>query len=315
MSLSLGSNFRMRVLVTGASGMVGKNIIEQSSQFDVELVTPPSRELNLLCKTSVEDFFKDNSVDAVIHCAGLVGGIQANIANPVKFFYDNMQMGLNIIMGAREAGIQKLINLGSSCMYPRDAQNPLKESSVLKGELEPTNEGYAIAKVGASRLCNYIVQEHSDFAYKTLIPCNLYGRHDKFSKHNSHMIPAVIDKVHSAAKNGVDKVEIWGDGTARREFMYAGDLAEIILQALANIRSLPQVLNIGLGYDYSINEYYEAIANVVGFKGSFVHDLTKPVGMRQKLVDVIQMHNQGWKSKTSLKDGVRQTYNFYLEQQ
>lgn len=304
----------MRILVTGANGMVGRNISECAKDNGFELLTPPSSKLNLLSRELIVKYILENDVECVIHSAGVVGGIQANIAHPVKFFHDNMLMGLNIVMASKEANVKKLLNLGSSCMYPRNATNPLREESVLKGELEPTNEGYAIAKAGVSRLCDYIVKESSEYSYRTLIPCNLYGRYDKFGEHNSHMIPAVISKIHEAKLSGKKEVEIWGDGTARREFMYAGDLATIVLESVENIKQLPQVLNIGLGFDYTINEYYEAVAEVVGFNGNFVHDLTKPVGMQQKLVSTDRMNQLGWKANTSLEEGIRKTYEYYLEQ-
>lgn len=304
----------MKILITGSNGMVGKNLVENSASSGYELCTPSSRELDLLNKSDIDSYLQNENIDAVIHCAGIVGGIQANIANPVKFFHDNMLMGLNVIMSAREAGVKKLLNLGSSCMYPRDAKNPLSEDLILKGELEPTNEGYAIAKVGAARLCDYIAKEDESCKYKTLIPCNLYGRHDKFGKHNSHMIPAVIAKIDDAVKSGNKTVDIWGDGTARREFMYAGDLADVIYSALQQIDFIPQVVNVGLGHDYSINEYYDAVAKVIGYQGSFIHDTSKPVGMKQKLVDTTLMTQLGWRAKTSLLDGIQQTYEYYLEQ-
>jgi len=294
--------------------MVGKNILESELASTYTFLTPTSTELNLLDADNVKIYLASNKIDAVIHTAGLVGGIQANIKNPVDFFYKNMQMGLNIIKESYDHGIKKLINLGSSCMYPRNASNPLKEDIILQGELEPTNEGYALAKIGAARLCNYITNEDCSNLYRTLVPCNLYGRHDKFTTHNSHMIPAVIAKIHDAKINGHNEVEIWGDGTARREFMFAGDLADIILNALTKLDSLPQVTNIGLGTDYSINDYYEAIASVIGFNGSFNHDLTKPVGMKQKLVDIEKMKSMGWAAQSSLLSGIEQTYKFYLEQ-
>jgi nucleoside-diphosphate-sugar epimerase len=225
-----------------------------------------------------------------------------------------MQMGLNILTASNDAGITKFLNLSSSCMYPRDAVNPLSEDLILKGELEPTNEGYALAKVTSTRLCEYICQENPERLYKTIIPCNLYGRFDKFDPNQSHMIPAVIRKINEAKKNQLPEIDIWGDGEARREFMYAEDLAEFIFYALDNFTEMPQNLNVGLGKDYTINEYYQAVADVVGYKGEFKHDLTKPVGMRQKLIDVSKLKMFGWDYKTSLETGIQKTYNFYLNE-
>jgi GDP-L-fucose synthase len=227
---------------------------------------------------------------------------------------DNLDMGRNIVWASHQAGIKRLINLGSSCMYPRNHSEPLREETVLKGELEPTNEGYALAKVVTARLCEYIMREDANYQYKTLIPCNLYGRHDKFDPVNSHLIPAIIYKVHLAKHAGQPSVEIWGDGNARREFMFAGDLADAIVQAIKDFDSLPLVMNVGLGYDYTINEYYQAAADVMGYRGSFVHDLSKPVGMARKLVSVEKQKAWGWTAKNDVRTGIEQTYDFYLKE-
>lgn len=303
-----------KILITGSNGMVGRNIVEFEKSKNYMLLTPKSNELNLLDRSSVDNYIKENRPDIIIHCAGIVGGIQANMANPVKFLVDNTQMGLNIIMSSKEAGIKQFINMSSSCMYPRDAKNPLSEELILKGELEPTNEGYAIAKVTSTRLCEYINKENKEFQYKTIIPCNLYGRYDKFNPKHSHMLPAVIKKIHEAKINNQDTLDIWGDGEARREFMYAEDLAYFTYYAIENFDKMPQNINVGLGHDYTINEYYKAIAEVIGYKGKFVHDLTKPVGMKQKLIDDTKLQEFGWKYKTSLKDGIQKIYDYYLEE-
>jgi len=301
----------MKILLTGSNGMVGKNILESplSSQFD--FISPSSSELNLLDKENVSRFMKEHSPDMVIHAAGIVGGIQANIANPVKFLVDNMQMGLNILTEARDSGVQRFMNMSSSCMYPRDAQNPLSEDLILKGELEPTNEGYALAKIASTRLCEYIHREDEGFLYKTVIPCNLYGRHDKFDPNHSHMIPSVIRKIHEAKEQGKEVIDIWGDGLARREFMYAGDLADFVFYAISKFEEMPQNINVGLGHDYTINEYYQTIADIIGYGGEFAHDLSKPVGMKQKLIDDTRLKEFGWKYKTPLKDGIEKTYEFF----
>ena len=302
-----------KILITGSKGMVGRNIVEFSKSKNYILQTPNSSELNLLNRTSVYDYIKINKPDIVIHCAGIVGGIQANMKNPVKFLVDNTQMGLNIIMSTKEAGIKKFINMSSSCMYPREAINPLGEELILKGELEPTNEGYALAKVTSTRLCEYINKEDSSFKYKTVIPCNLYGKYDKFDPKHSHMLPAVIKKIHEAKENNIDS-DIWGSGEARREFMYAQDLADFIYYAIENFDKMPQNINVGLGKDYTINEYYKAISDVIGYKGKFIHDLTKPIGMKQKLIDDTKLKEFGWKHKTSLYEGIKKIYDYYLKE-
>ena len=293
--------------------MVGRNILEHSESNKHIFIAPTSKELNLLDRDAVKASLSREMPDLIIHSGGLVGGIQANIESPVDFLLKNTDMGLNVISSAASVGIKNLINLGSSCMYPRAADNPLNENLILQGELEPTNEGYALAKIVATRLCEYIVREDPTKNYKTLIPCNLYGRHDKYGKANSHLIPAVIRKIHEAKLAGNETVTIWGDGSARREFMNAADLAEFIYFVMDRFEKIPQNLNVGLGHDYSIAEYYRAVASVVGFEGSFEYDLNKPVGMRQKLVDVSQLESLGWRHKINLMDGINEAYNFYRE--
>ena len=301
----------MKILLTGASGMVGKNILECSKSLSHQFLSPTSKDLNLLDYISVYNYIREHNPDFIIHAAGKVGGIQANIAEPVSFLIDNIDMGRNIIMAAKNNGVSNFLNLASSCMYPRGVKNPLSEDLILKGELEPTNEGYAIAKIMSTRLCEYIMKEDTDKNYKTVIPCNLYGKHDKFAIKNSHMIPAVIRKIIEAKELGNKEIDIWGDGLARREFMYAEDLADFIFYAIDNFKLMPQNINVGLGKDYSINEYYKEIADIIGFKGEFIHDLTKPIGMKQKLIDVTNLKTFGWRYQTNLREGIKKTVEFY----
>lgn len=301
----------MRILITGGNGMVGKNILEHKKALNYEIFAPSSSELNLRDFDSVDKYIKQYKPDIIIHAAGLVGGIQANMARPVDFLVYNLDMGRNIIMAAKENGVTYFLNMASSCMYPREAQNPLQEELILKGELEPTNEGYAIAKVVATRLCEYIVKENPELQYKTVIPCNLYGKYDKFSPEHSHMVPAVIKKIYEAKQNNAAEIDIWGDGLARREFMYTGDLADFVFYALDNFEKMPQNINVGLGFDYTINEYYEAIAEAVGFTGKFVHDLSKPIGMKQKLIDDSKLKQFGWKHQTTLQEGIKKTLEYF----
>ena len=301
----------MKIFLTGGSGMVGRNISAIVAGKGHIIDAPSRQQLDLMNLLAVKNYLIQSAPDLVIHAAGLVGGIQANIASPFDFCYENLQIGLNVVKGAHEAGITQLINLGSSCMYPRDAINPLNESALLSGELEPTNEGYALAKIAVARLADYMSRQYG-VAYKTIIPCNLYGLWDKFGLHNSHMIPAVIRKIHEAKIKGLSSVEIWGDGTARREFLYTGDLVDFIISALESFDSLPNYINVGLGADYSITEYYQAVKDVLGYQGSFRYDLTKPVGMKQKLVNVNLQRELGWHPKTDLKQGIEQTYQYFL---
>lgn len=302
-----------RLLLTGGTGMVGRNILAHPAARDWTVLAPGSAELDLTDAAAVADFFEQNRPDIVIHAAGRVGGIQANMAHPVAFLDQNLAMGRNVVMAAHRAGVRRLLNLASTCMYPRAAPNPLREEMVLTGELEPTNEGYALAKIVTMRLCDYIRREDAQAQYKTLIPCNLYGLYDKFDPRHSHLVPAIIHKVHEAKVQGLDSVEIWGDGTARREFMFAGDLADAVWKAAVGIDALPGAMNIGLGHDHTINEYYATVAEVVGWTGRFTHDLSKPVGMKQKLCATDRQAAWGWSAPTALRDGIAQTYRHYLE--
>jgi len=302
------------VLITGGSGMVGKNLRENPSSDEFTINSPTRNEIDLRDKKSVIDYIEDCQPEIIIHCAGKVGGIQANIREPAAFLHENIEIGLNVVSAARQVGVKNLINLGSSCMYPRNINKPLVESQILSGELEPTNEGYALAKIAVARLCNYITREDNAYKYITLIPCNLYGRHDKFDPANSHLIPAVIHKVHKALNDGETQVLIWGDGNARREFMYAADLADAIFSAVKNLNTTPEILNVGIGNDYTINEYYKTVAKVLGYKGEFIHDLTRPTGMSRKLLDTSAQINWGWRPRYTLESGIKETYEFYINE-
>lgn len=302
-----------RVFLTGGRGMVGRNILEHPSSKNYYFLAPTSNDLDLLDRNAIIKFLLKEKPDIIIHSAGVVGGIQANIANPVDFLSKNTNIGINLISSAAQAGVGSLINLGSSCMYPRNARNPLNEELILQGQLEPTNEGYALAKIVSARLCEYIAREDPTKKYKTVIPCNLYGAYDKYGESNSHLIPAIIHKLYEAKRCGLKRVSIWGDGLARREFMTAKDFADFIFFALSRISLMPQNLNVGLGHDYSINEYYRVVANVVGFEGAFENDVSKPVGMQQKLVDITKLNEFGWSYRTELEDGIREACSFYMK--
>lgn len=293
--------------------MVGRNLLEHTGIADFDVLAPRSRELDLRDFSAVHAYLHEHRPEMVVHAAGKVGGIQANIREPVSFLMDNLDMGRNIVWASYQTGIKHLLNLGSSCMYPRNHSEPLDEEMVLKGELEPTNEGYALAKVVTARLCEYIMREDASYQYKTLIPCNIYGRYDKFDPVHSHLLPAIIHKIHQAKQSG-QQVEIWGNGAARREFMYAGDLADAMVCAIKDFSSLPPLMNVGLGFDYTINEYYQTAAEVMGYTGNFVHDLSKPVGMARKLVNVERQKAWGWEAHDDLRSGIEKTYEFYLRQ-
>jgi GDP-L-fucose synthase len=301
------------ILLTGGSGMVGSNIIDHEYSTKYKILSPSSSDLNLLNYQNTENYIAFNKPEFVIHAAGIVGGIEANMSYPVKFLFNNMQMGLNILMASKTKKIKKFINLGSSCMYPKNVENPIPEDLILKGELEPTNEGYAIAKSASSRLCEYITREDRSYLYKTIIPCNLYGKYDNFNYDSSHMIPGVIKRIHDAKNNNSEFVDIWGDGLARREFMYAADLADFIYYAVENFNKMPQNINVGLGFDYKIIEYYKIIADIIGYRGKFNHDMSKPIGMKKKLIDIKKLNEFGWSHQTSLESGIKKTYDYFLD--
>jgi GDP-L-fucose synthase len=304
---------RTRVLLTGGAGMVGRNITEHPGTMGWELLTPTRAELDLERADAVLSFMHEVRPQVVIHAAGLVGGIHANMARPVDFLVRNVDIGRNVVLAAHAAGVGQLINLGSSCMYPRAAMNPLREEQVLDGELEPTNEGYALAKIYAARLCMYLRRQEPTLEYKTLIPCNLYGRHDHFEPSRSHLIAAALRKVHMAARAGEHFVDVWGDGTARREFMDAADLADAVVRHVSHGREAPEVMNIGLGHDFTVNDYYLAVARAVGWRGDLKHDLSRPVGMKQKVVDVSRQTTWGWRPRLSLDEGLSRCYAFFLQ--
>lgn len=303
----------MKILLTGANGMVGKNILEHSKAQQYEILAPKRSELDLLDRSNVRTYLSEHKPDFIIHGAGRVGGIHANVKNPVFFFSDNATGGINLITNAFECGIKKFLNISSVNIYPSNSINPLKEESLLLGPLESATEGYSLAKLICTKLCEYVNKENVELTYKSIIPCNLYGKYDKFDPKHSHMIPAVIQRLFEAKNDGLSEVDIWGDGLARREFMYAGDLADFIFYAIENFEKMPQNINVGLGHDYSINEYYKIIAGIVGFEGKLIHDLSRPVGMKQKLIDDTNLRAFGWQHKTSLEDGLQKTFEYLKE--
>ena len=304
----------MKVFLTGGSGMVGSNFLEHPFIKKFDIVAPSRKELDLRNFEKTKKILKMYKPDFVIHAAGFVGGIQSNIRYPQKFLLENFEIGKNVIISSKEANILKLINLGSSCMYPKNYQRPLTENLILSGKLEPTNEGYALAKIMSARLCEFINKENSKFKYKTIIPCNLYGKFDKFDPENSHLIPGVIHKIHQAKIKKKNIVEVWGDGLAKREFMYAGDFADALFNAIINFDSMPNLMNIGLGKDYTIKDYYLKIAKVIGYKGKFYYNKSKPTGMKRKLVSISKQKKWGWKYKVKLENGIKNAYQYYLQE-
>ena len=306
----------MRILLTGGTGMLGSALQRIASDVDTDLVilAPSRAQLPLGDRTAVAAWFKANPVDAVIHAAARVGGIQANIDHPVDFLVENLAMNEAVIMGAHGAGVERLIFLGSSCMYPRDYRQPLEEDDILAAPLEPTNEGYALSKITGSRLCDYISRSHENRHYKTLIPCNLFGTEDHFGSIASHLIAAIVTKVVAARDAGDPSVEIWGSGHARREFLFVDDLVRFMLESLPKLQDFPNVLNLGYDTDHSVNDYYQMVADLAGYTGSFHHDTSKPEGMMRKCMTSARAHKIGWAPKTQMKDALRAVISAYEAQ-
>lgn len=289
--------------------MLGQAIqrINARKQPDFSITAPHRKELDLLDQAAVRNYLQSHKFDAVIHTAAKVGGIKANQSMMSAFLTENIQINTNIIEESRKAGIEKFIYLGSSCMYPRNFNGMLQEDDVLKAPLEPTNEGYAIAKIAGQRACQYITREYG-VSYKTLIPCNLYGPGDHYDPEHSHLMAAIIRKTHNAILSGSPDIEIWGTGTPRREFVFVDDLAGFILDKLEQIDSLPDILNTGMGKDHSVEDYYRKVANITGFKGTFTFNHSAPDGMTHKLMDCHKAATYGWKPETSLEDGITAAY-------
>ena len=251
----------MKILITGAGGLVGRNLVECLQTTPHELLTPTHGELDLLNRAAVQAYLKSNQPDCVIHLAAKVGSIAANVQYPLQFLLENLDMGRNVIISAYENGVKKLINIGSACVYPAESgDNLLREDMALTGSFEKEYIGYATAKAVALSMCQCISSNNPQFLYKTLIPCSIYGRWCSFSAGRSTMIAAAIKKIYHAKKENLPCVQIWGDGTARRELIFAGDLARIISVAAENLETIPPVLNVGTGIDYAVNDCYETIA-------------------------------------------------------
>ncbi len=299
----------MRVLLTGGSGLLGRAIFRvlKRKASEWEVTSPRRSQLDLLDQHAVRAHLATYHYDLVIHAAATVGGIRANIVHPTAFLADNALMNTLLIEEARRSGVPRFLFIGSSCMYPKDLGRSLVESDVLIAPLEETNEGYALAKITGSRHCSAISTEFG-LAYRTLVPCNLYGPDDHFDLERGHLIASALLKLHKARILGLDEVTIWGDGLARREFLYADDLADFIVTHGDRVEELPSLLNVGVGADFTVNEYYEMAAKAVGYTGRFVHDLTAPVGMRRKLMDVSLARGLGWQATTSIEDGMRSAY-------
>ncbi|WXP67901.1 GDP-L-fucose synthase [Escherichia coli] len=312
---------KKRIYVAGHRGMVGSAICRQLSQRDdIELVVKTHKELDLTVQKDVDAFFEQEKIDQVYLAAAKVGGIYANNTFPAEFIYQNLMIESNIIHSAHKAGIQKLLFLGSSCIYPKFAEQPMNESALLTGILEPTNEPYAIAKIAGIKLCeSYNRQYGRD--YRSVMPTNLYGINDNFHPENSHVIPALMRRFHEAKESGAPEVIVWGTGTPMREFLYVDNMAAASVHVMEldeaiyqqNTQPMLSHINVGTGVDCSIREMTETMASVVGYQGKIVFDVTKPDGTPRKLMDVTRLKNLGWQYQYNLHEGLSLTYKWFIE--
>jgi GDP-L-fucose synthase len=310
-----------RVFVAGHQGMVGSAILRQLEALGYRnLVTCDRTTVDLSRQAEVEDFFRDADVDQVYLSAAKVGGIHANNTYPAEFIYDNLMIECNVIHSAHQVGVQKLLFLGSSCIYPKLAPQPMTEESLLQGGLEPTNEPYAVAKIAGIKLCeSYNRQYGRD--YRSVMPTNLYGPNDNFHPENSHVIPALIRRFHEASEAGSPQVVVWGSGQPMREFLHVDDMAAACVHVMdldgeayqEHTQPMLSHINVGTGVDCTIRELAETIGRVAGYQGEIVFDSSRPDGAPRKLLDVSRLGRLGWQAGISLEDGLRQTYAWFME--
>ncbi|EAQ25822.1 GDP-L-fucose synthase [Roseovarius sp. 217] len=317
----------MRVYVAGHRGMVGGAILRrlklrQETGEDLTLVTATHAELDLTNQAAVQNFMQRERPDVVVLAAARVGGIHANNTYPADFIYDNLMIECNVIHQAFSAGVRRLLQLGSSCIYPKAVPQPMREDALLTGTLEPTNEPYAIAKIAGIKLCESYNRQHGT-DYRSVMPTNLYGPGDNFHPENSHVLPALIRRFHEAVKEGREEVTIWGSGKPMRELLHVDDMAEAALFVLdldkptydANTEPMLSHINVGTGSDVSILELAQMVARVTGYQGRIVTDPSKPDGTLRKLMDVSRLAQMGWRARIGLEAGLTDTYQWFLEHQ
>jgi GDP-L-fucose synthase len=301
-----------RVWVAGSSGMVGSAVVRRLASEPIgELITASHAQLDMCRQADVERFVQDTRPDVLILAAAKVGGIQANRTAQADFLYDNLLISANGIEAARRHGVEKVLVLGSSCIYPRDAPQPIKEEHLLTGPLEPTNEGYAIAKIAALEMGKMYQRQHG-YDVISLMPTNLYGPNDNFDLETAHVLPALMRKIHEAKERGDVTVNVWGTGRPRREFVHVDDAADAVIFCLRNVTGVSH-LNLGCGEDVSISELCRLIADVVGWEGEFQWDTSMPDGMFRKLLDVSKLAELGWRATTDLSKGLTMTYQWFLD--
>jgi GDP-L-fucose synthase len=304
----------MKLFIAGHNGMVGGALVRRfQSEPGVTLLLRTRKELDLTSQAAVTAFYAAEKPDVAIIAAAKVGGIHANNTFPAEFLYENLAIAANTIHGAYAAGVKRLLFLGSSCIYPKLAPQPMPESCLLTGPLEPTNEAYAIAKIAGLKLCEYYRKQHG-VLYHSAMPTNLYGPGDNYHLQNSHVLPALIRKFHEAKQAGRSEVGAWGTGSPKREFLHVDDLADACA-FLLQLGNPPDLINVGTGTDVTIKELTEIVAKVTGFQGRIVWDASKPDGTPRKLMDVSRLTALGWKARTALRDGVAKTYASFLAEQ
>ena len=310
MTNSIFSLSGKKVWVSGHGGMVGQSLLRRLSSEDCQVLTATRRDVDLRRQADTEKWLQANKPDVVVLCAATVGGIWANDTRPAEFIYDNLAIETNIIEASYRVGVEKLLFLGSACIYPKDAEQPMAENALLTGPLEPTNEWYAIAKIAGIKMVQaYRKQYGVDFI--SAQPINLYGPNDNFDPMGSHVIPALMGKAHMARQNKEDALVVWGSGQPKREFLYVDDFADSLIFLLKNY-SGPLQVNVGTGEEVTIRTLAETMCNVVGFAGKLSFDSSKPDGTMRKLLDVDFLTSLGWQASTRLNDGLRMTYDWYL---
>jgi GDP-L-fucose synthase len=303
----------VRVLITGGRGMLGTSLVEQwtARRPDDDLHAISRADVDLTDRAATARYIERLAPDTIVHAAAVVGGIAAKLANPTRYLLDNLLVDTSVISAAIDSRIPELLYIGSAVVYPEHYRQPLVEEDMLAAPLEPANEGYAIAKVAGTKLCEYASGEFG-LRYRVAVPSNLYGPHDHFSPTHGHLIASALRKVHEAHVSGSSTVSVWGDGLARREFTYAPDLAAWVVEQAGQLESWPAMLNLGQGTDHSITEYYEAARGAVGFTGDFEYDTTKPSGTPQRLLDSSAARALGWAPSTTLERGMANVYAAYL---
>jgi GDP-L-fucose synthase len=304
----------MKILLTGGDGMLAKALIPRLKEsHDVRVLT--RNEVDLRSSLEVLKVFEANSYELVIHCAARVGGIGANIGNSTTFLVDNSLLDLNVLDAAQKSDIKRFIYFSSSCVYPADITDAMSEDMILSGKVEKTNEGYALAKILGMSLAKFISEEKG-FSYRTLILSNLYGPNDNFNPNRSHLVSSIIRKLNGALSKHENEIVIWGSGFPRREFTYVGDVALWVSENIKYISEFPNWLNLGSGIDYSVTEYYQMIGKILGYRGNYVYDTSRPDGIAQKLLDsTIARERFGWSPETSLEAGVIATYDWWCHEQ